>query len=76
MPDIVIEIIGYLASAFLVMSFAFSKNVVKLRIIATVGCVLFVIYGFLLHAYPMVIANVIIVGINLYHLFFNKKAKK
>jgi len=74
MPPFVVEIIGYLASAFLVMSFAFNKNVVKLRIISAIGCALFVVYGFLLHAYPMVIANVIIVGINMYYLFFKKKS--
>ncbi|MDR0233034.1 MAG: hypothetical protein LBI82_13115 [Dysgonamonadaceae bacterium] len=74
MPPFVVEIIGYLASAFLVMSFAFNKNVVKLRIMSAIGCVLFVVYGFLLHAYPMVIANVIIVGINMYYLFFKKKS--
>ncbi|MCL2650607.1 MAG: hypothetical protein FWD60_06220 [Candidatus Azobacteroides sp.] len=74
MSPFIVEIIGYLASAFLVMSFAFNKNVVKLRIMGAIGCVLFVVYGLLLHAYPMVIANVIIVGINIYYLIFKKSA--
>jgi len=75
MPPFAVEIVGYLASGFLVMSFLFGKNELKLRILGTIGCVLFVIYGLLIPAYPMVIANVIIVGINVYHLFFNKKGK-
>ena len=71
--DTVIEIIGYLAPAFLVLSFLF-KDVFKLRLINSVGCVFFIIYGFLISAYPVVIANAIIVGINLYYLLFKKKS--
>jgi len=74
MSKITIEVIGYLASAFLVMSFLFGKDEIKLRLMSTIGCTLFIIYGLLLHAYPMVIANIIIVGINLYHLFFKMKS--
>ena len=70
--QIVIQIIGYLAMALLVLSFLF-KNVVKLRVINTVACLFFVVYGLLLKAYPIAISNAIIIGINLYHLFFNKK---
>ena len=72
MPNAVIETIGYLAPAFLVLSFLF-KDMFKLRLINSVGCVCFIIYGFLLSAYPVVIANAVIVGINVYHLFFSKK---
>ena len=71
MPTIVIEIIGYLAPAFLVLSFLF-KDMFKLRLINSVGCVFFIIYGFLISAYPVVIANVIVVCINIYHLFFSE----
>ena len=75
MSNIVIEIIGYLAPAFLVLSFLF-KNMVKLRIVNNIGCLFFVAYGLLISAYPIVIANAIIVGINIYHLFFNKNKTK
>ena len=71
MSNIGIEIIGYLAPAFLVLSFLF-KDMVKLRLINSVGCVFFIVYGFLIAAYPVVIANAIIVGINVYHLVFSK----
>ena len=74
MNNTVVEIIGYLAMALLVLSFLF-KNVVKLRVINTVACLFFVVYGLLLHAYPIAISNAIIIGINIYHLFFNKKKK-
>ncbi|MDR1679454.1 MAG: YgjV family protein [Prevotellaceae bacterium] len=72
MPTFVIEIIGYLAPAFLVLSFL-CKDMFKLRLINTIGCVFFIAYGLLLPAYPVAIANAIIVGINIYQLFFSKK---
>jgi len=71
MSQTAIEIIGYFAIAFLVVSFLF-KDIFKLRLINSVGGILFVIYGILLHAYPVAIGNGIIVCINLYHLFFKK----
>ena len=74
MSELTINIIGYLAPAFLVLSFLF-KNMVKLRLINSVGCLFFVVYGFLIAAYPIVIANTIIIGINMYYLFFSGKKK-
>jgi uncharacterized protein with PQ loop repeat len=67
-----IDIIGYLAPAFLVLSFLF-KDVRKLRLTNSIGCVLFIVYGILIAAYPVVIANAIIVCINVYQLFFKKE---
>ena len=74
MPDIAVHIIGYSATILLVLSFLF-KDVVKLRTVNTVACVLFVIYSVIIHAYPVAIANAIIVAINLYHLFLAKKSE-
>ncbi|MDR1698675.1 MAG: hypothetical protein LBR75_02470, partial [Prevotellaceae bacterium] len=65
--------IGYLAPAFLVLSFLF-KDVVKLRLINSIGCLFFIIYGLLISAYPVVIANGIIVGINVYQLILGRKS--
>lgn len=67
-----VEWIGYLASIFIVISLMMT-SVVKLRIINTVGCILFVIYGVIVGAYPVVISNSIIVFINLYRLYQVKK---
>ena len=65
------EWIGYLAMAVLLISFMM-KNVTKLRIINSVGCGLFVIYGSLIAQYPVVITNVAIIIINFYYLFIKK----
>jgi len=64
--DTLIEWIGYLASILITM---FMKEIFKLRFINLMGCILFVIYGLIIGAYPVAIANAIIVFINLYYLY-------
>ncbi|MDP5077612.1 MAG: YgjV family protein [Nonlabens sp.] len=66
-----LDFIGYLASFILLLSFT-RKNVRHLRIINTLGCILFVIYGAMLSSWPVMITNVSIVLINLYYLFIQK----
>ena len=69
------EWIGYLSSFFIAISF-FMKNIIKLRIINTLGCVLFVIYGILINSWPVIIANGIIVLVNFYYLVIDKKPQR
>lgn len=67
-----VEIVGYLAMATLLISFMM-KDVFKLRIINSLGCLLFVVYGFMLHtSYPIIVTNTSIILINLYYLFIDK----
>lgn len=68
------EIIGYLASLFVLLSF-FMKDIRKLRIINSVGCTFFVIYGVLLPSIPVIITNVAILFVNGYYLFLKKEEK-
>ena len=65
------EWVGYLAMTVLLISFTM-KNVTKLRIINSVGCFFFVIYGSLISQYPIVITNVTIILINFYYLTLKK----
>jgi len=67
------EWVGYLAMTTVLISFLM-KSVVKLRIINSLGCLVFVLYGFLLEplSKPIIITNSIIFGINIYYLFFKK----
>ncbi|MCF7560428.1 uroporphyrinogen decarboxylase [Sabulilitoribacter multivorans] len=64
-----VEWIGYLAMATVLISFLM-KSVVKLRIVNSFGCLLFVVYGFVLTpiSKPIIITNLAILGINLYYL--------
>jgi len=65
------EWVGYLAMTVLLVSFMM-KNVTKLRVINSIGCLFFVIYGSLISQYPIVITNAAIILINFYYLFFKK----
>jgi hypothetical protein len=70
------EYIGYLASFMVLLSFTM-KEVKKLRLVNMTGCILFVVYGFLMPTLriglPIIIANVAIFIVNGYYLL--KKAK-
>ncbi|MFH4965122.1 uroporphyrinogen decarboxylase [Gaetbulibacter sp. M235] len=67
------EWVGYLAMATVLISFLM-KSVIKLRIVNSIGCLFFVIYGFMLQPFskPIIITNSIIFAINIYYLFFKK----
>ncbi len=66
------DLVGYLAMAFLLISFLM-KDVKKLRIINSLGCAFFVAYGFLLvTSWPIIITNSAIISINLYYLVLRK----
>ncbi|MBX2931058.1 MAG: YgjV family protein [Chitinophagaceae bacterium] len=61
------SIIGYSASLFLGISLLVSNNF-KFRWWNTIGCLTFVIYGFLINAYPVSLANGVLLIINTYQL--------
>jgi len=62
------EWVGYLASVTLMISFMM-KNMNTLRIINSVGAILFIIYGYMLHiSWPIIITNVFILLANIYYL--------
>ena len=73
----VVEIVGYLASVVVLCSFVM-KDVKKLRRVNMVGCLLFVIYGFMMPtiriALPIIITNAAIMGINVYYSFIAKQS--
>ncbi|QHI36364.1 hypothetical protein IMCC3317_17260 [Kordia antarctica] len=70
------EWIGYLASFAVLISFTM-KDLKNLRMINSIGCLLFVTYGFLMPTLriglPIIITNFAILGINIYHLTARKK---
>lgn len=63
----VIELVGYLASILIAISLTMT-DMFKLRIINSIGCLMFVIYGLNVGAYPVALANAIIIIINIYNL--------
>jgi hypothetical protein len=69
----IVELTGYAAMATVLVSFLM-KSVIKLRIINSAGCLIFVVYGILLEPYswPIIITNTFIFGINIYYLTFKR----
>lgn len=63
------EIVGYLASVFIILSFVFS-NIKTIRIINAIGCVCFVIYAAAYDAWPVLIPNAILLFVQVYYLIF------
>ena len=63
-----IEWVGYAASIMIAISLIMT-NIVKLRIINSIGCILFAIYGFTVKAYPVGIINAFIFFVNSYYLY-------
>lgn len=62
------ECLGYLASIVIMISFLM-KNIITLRIINSIGGLLFIVYGFLLAmSMPIIITNTFVVGVNVYYL--------
>ena len=60
----IFEIIGYVGSALVLLSFLMS-SVLKLRIINSIGSLASLIYGLLVHTYPTVIMNGALLIINI-----------
>ncbi|MBO4403811.1 MAG: YgjV family protein [Treponema sp.] len=72
---IILEAVGYIGSAFVVISMLMT-SVVKLRLINAAGSVISIIYAAIVGAYPLAVMNfclVIINTVNLIKLFKSKK---
>ncbi|TXI84756.1 MAG: uroporphyrinogen decarboxylase [Crocinitomicaceae bacterium] len=66
------DYIGYIASGVVLLSFLMRK-MIFLRIVNTIGCVFFIVYGILLGEAPIIITNAAIVLINIYYLSKSNK---
>lgn len=62
-----IEALGYLGSLLVVVSMLMT-SVMKLRIINTIGSLIFATYAMIIQSYPTAITNFILVLINLYNM--------
>lgn len=62
-----LEMIGYLGSALVVVSMPMSL-VIKLRVINTIGSGIFAAYARMIHSYPTALMNGFLIGINIYNL--------
>ena len=70
-----IEAFGYLGSLLVLLSMLMT-SVVKLRIINTIGSVIFTIYAFIIRSYPTAFMNLCLVLINLHFLWKMSRTDK
>ena len=64
---IIYEIVGWIGSALVVVSLT-QRSIFKLRLIGVGAAASFLVYGILIGAYPLVIVNVVVIGVHLYFL--------
>ena len=68
----IVEWVGYIATLVLLTSFTM-KRLKLLRIINSIACLLFIVYGIMLsNAWPIIISNAAIFTINFYYLYLKK----
>ena len=65
---IILEIIGYAGSILIALSLLMT-SILRLRFINLVGALCLAVYGLFIGAYPIVLVNVIIAGIDVYYLY-------
>ncbi len=58
---------GYLASLLLIISLMVN-NGLQFRWYNTLGCFAFIIYAVIIHAFPVLLTNAILLAINLFYL--------
>jgi hypothetical protein len=63
-----IEIFGYISMVVVLIS-TMMKDMKRLRIINSIGCLMFIIYGLILSAYPIVLMNSIVILIHIWRLY-------
>lgn len=73
--QMVLELVGYLAS-FLVLISLLMTSVVKLRVINTIGSLIFAVYALLISSYPTAVMNVCLMGVNIFYLVRMARTKQ
>lgn len=67
MWEIIVLIVGYLASILLAFSLLVNNDL-KFRWLNTLGCLAFIVYGVLINALPIILTNSLLLLINLFYL--------
>ena len=70
-----IEILGIVASLFIILAFLF-KDIRIIRILDTVGALLYVIYGILIGSWANIFLNTVLILIQIYRLIELKRNRR
>lgn len=71
----IVELVGYFASLLVLVSFLMT-SVIKLRIVDSIGALIFAVYAVIIRSYPTALMNLCLVGINMYYLYKLLKSPK
>ncbi|MBR2578193.1 MAG: YgjV family protein [Erysipelotrichaceae bacterium] len=71
----IIEIVGYIGSLLVLISFLMT-SVVKLRVVNTVGSIIFTIYALIIRSYPTAIMNFVLILVNIWFLLKMRNPNK
>lgn len=63
-----VEILGVIATIFIFIAFT-QSDVIKIRIINSIGCLLFIIYGVILGAFSIWFLNTACLILNMYKIY-------
>ena len=63
-----IEVFGYISMIVVLIS-TMMKDMKRLRIINSIGCLMFVIYGLYMQTYPIVVMNIVVILIHFWRLY-------
>ena len=66
--QMIVDLVGYFASLLVLVSFLMT-SVIKLRIVDSIGALIFAVYAVIIRSYPTALMNLALVGINMYYLY-------
>jgi hypothetical protein len=69
------EVIGWVGNVVVIISFL-QKNIKKLRVYGLIGALIWVVYAIRIESNSLIILNLIIMGIQSYHLWKIRKEEK
>jgi uncharacterized protein with PQ loop repeat len=70
-----LDFIGWVATILIIISFIF-RDIYKLRLFSMIGAFLWIVYGIMANAYPIIILNVVVAFIQVFWLIKIKKDRK
>ncbi len=65
--DVIIEIVGYVASALIILSIA-QRSILRLRLLGLAGAAVFLVYSLAIGAYPIAVVNLVAGSIHAWRL--------
>ena len=71
----VTEVIGWVGNVVVIISFL-QKNIKKLRVYGLIGALVWIVYAIRIESNSLIILNLVIMGIQMYHLYKLREEEK